>query len=305
MKRQKENIEKNIFLADWIAGKITDADFQEMVSEDDYLAYNKIREALNKIERPVFNTEASFSSLKEIITQKSKKPKAIVLYKNWIYTAVAAAFILFFGVNQFLKTDVKEITKQGQTKLVALNEGTTIHLNAQSTLSYPKYKSQREVTLDGEAFFEVTKKGDFIVSTSSGIIKVLGTQFNVISRNDFFEVICYEGKVKVIFQGQEKILTKDMAWRSIVGEQESWNNDIGKVGWLHGESNFISVPVSFIFDAIENQYGVEIDTNDIDETIRFTGSFSHSDIDNALKSICLPLSLGYQMKDTKIVLYKK
>ncbi len=105
----------------------------------------------------------------------------------------AAAICLLFGlgwtaaVHSPGKGD-KTITQQelfvppGQRAWVTLPDGSQVWVNAGSTLSYPsRFDKERRITLDGEAYFEVTKNPDkpFIVSTEHVQIKALGTEFNV------------------------------------------------------------------------------------------------------------------------------
>ena len=81
-----------------------------------------------------------------------------------------------------------------------MNDGTKVHLNAGTTLSYSKNfnSTSREVTLNGEAYFEVEKgSSPFIISTDLAKVTVLGTKFNVRSREDGFEIGVNEGKVKI------------------------------------------------------------------------------------------------------------
>lgn len=94
-------------------------------------------------------------------------------------------------------------TPAGQRALVKLHDGTTVWLNARSTLKYPSRfaKGERKVELNGEAFFEVShnEKVPFVVSTERLDIKVLGTKFNVFAykgRNEF-NTSLLEGSVKV------------------------------------------------------------------------------------------------------------
>lgn len=74
------------------------------------------------------------------------------------------------------------VPRGGEYSLV-LADGTKVWLNADSELRYPIQftGNTREVSVAGEAFFEVTKQEGkpFIVKTSLGNITVLGTQFNV------------------------------------------------------------------------------------------------------------------------------
>ena len=78
--------------------------------------------------------------------------------------------------------------------------------SAGSELNYnaSKWGEKRELELKGEAFFDVEKGKRFDVNTELGKISVLGTEFNVLSRDSIFKVSCYEGLVQVTY-GNEKI----------------------------------------------------------------------------------------------------
>jgi ferric-dicitrate binding protein FerR (iron transport regulator) len=97
-------------------------------------------------------------------------------------------------------------TEYGQRATINLPEGTTIILNANSTLSYPAVWMQetpRRLELKGEAYFDVSarRKGpqeEFTVYTSDGAIKVIGTQFVVYERGNGTRVVVEEGDVEVV-----------------------------------------------------------------------------------------------------------
>ena len=93
-------------------------------------------------------------------------------------------------------------------------------LNAKSLLAFNKkdWKQEREVELDGEAFFKVAKGSSFNVITKSGTVTVYGTQFNVKQRDNYFEVICYEGLVGVTYNSQETKLKPGDSFLIIDGE---------------------------------------------------------------------------------------
>lgn len=103
---------------------------------------------------------------------------------------VAAALLMAFFMGRkwwsppkMDETRQQLVTHKGSRSQVKLPDGTTVWLNAGSKLDYPKQFTgkQREVTLEGEAFFTVTKdaKRPFMVRTKSFSIRVLGTEFNV------------------------------------------------------------------------------------------------------------------------------
>jgi len=254
------------------------------------------------LEKPTFNTTASFTELKTKLPKKQTVTKKLI--PNWVY-AVAASFILFLGIFQFLNASIEYKTDIGQTQEIALNKGTTILLNAKSSVAYSKYQNQRNISLQGEAFFKVTKKGLFTVQTSHGSIEVLGTEFNVISRKNFLEVICYEGKVAVTSQNKTWTLLPNNAWRSIKGKTETWSTDQTSASWLDGESSFKSTPLLFVLQALESQYAVQLIVENLDQNILFTGSFTHNNLDKALKSICLPLGLEYETNDASSIVLSK
>jgi ferric-dicitrate binding protein FerR (iron transport regulator) len=299
MDTKKSHIENDRFLADWLADKITDDDLKRMVSKEDFIVYVKIKQYFEKLEKLPFETDKAYAELKEKLRLRQTKVRSI---PNWVYT-VAALFVLFFGVFRFFQASIEVTTSFGQTKEIALNEGTQIHLNAKSSVVYPKYQAQRNISLKGEAFFDVTKKGAFTVTTPMGIVQVLGTKFNVIANEDIFEVICYEGSVKVMCNGQEKVLKPNDAWRVVDGDiPKEWKTTNNKAGWLLGETNFKSMPVKFVMKAIENQYDIKFKAGSVVDTLKFTGSFPNDNLKKALRNVCLPLGLDFEIKENNIVL---
>ena len=81
------------------------------------------------------------------------------------------------------------VTKNGNRTKIVLPDGSQVWLNAGSKLDYNNFvfnKDLREVTLDGEAYFDVTKNAEkpFIIHTKKMDVKVIGTAFNIRSYND-------------------------------------------------------------------------------------------------------------------------
>ena len=100
------------------------------------------------------------------------------------------------------------ITTKGQKSQIILSDGTKVWLNSETVLKYPTAfnENQREVFLEGEAFFEVQKKDNeipFLVKTSDIDIEVLGTSFNVMAYSDeeTIETTLVEGSINLIRKG--------------------------------------------------------------------------------------------------------
>jgi len=121
-----------------------------------------------------------------------------VTIKLFYKLAFAASVLIILGVTGFMKLYTKTVfAPSGQHLTLSLPDHSTIELNAQSTVTYHPYwfKFRRTITLDGEAFFMVMHGNQFKVISSRGQTSVLGTSFNIYSREDSYSVTCFTGKV--------------------------------------------------------------------------------------------------------------
>ncbi len=304
MNNKDKNINTEFFLSQWISGELTDSELRKLVSEEDFLAYKKLKKGINvftELEKPLDN------SFYQIQNKLENKPKIRLLNLKWI-VSIAAMLLFFIGFYQFLGNDgVLTSTNFGEQKTVALLDGSEVILNAKSAINYSKkdWKKNREIFLNGEAFFKVKKGKTFTVKTKNGMVTVLGTQFTVKSVNDYFEVVCYQGKVKVTLGNKTQILNPSQAFRKIGKdkvEQFIFNKKLPT--WLSGESNYKSVPLKYVITDFENQFHIKIDDSNINNSVIFTGSFNHNDINIALKTIFDALSINYKKTNKQIVLYK-
>ena len=160
------------------------------------------------------------------------------------------------------------------------------------------------MSLEGQAFFEVEKGKPFTVNTNEGNVTVLGTKFTVNSADNYFEVKCFEGKVKVTSKyNDETILTLGKAYRNYNNSIENWNFEDNNPSWLKGESSFTNTPLHQVIKALENQFNLKFDTSKIDTNKRFTGTFTHNDVNIALKTVFAPMKISYKLaKNSYVVL---
>ena len=282
------------FLSDWLADKISDDQLKQLVSNEDFVAFQKLKNALSNYTVSEPDMEQSFAKIQQKIESKKTKKQPKVLHL-WKYVTVAASLLLFFGLYQLFYFSNKVVTDFGSTESITLNDNSKVTLNAKSELSYPNlFRWNRSLKLEGEAFFEVQKGSKFTVETSLGKVTVLGTKFNVTSFDDFFEVVCYEGKVRVDNKDKSTILTQGETVRVY---QNSYDNhaliNAEKPEWILGESSFKNVPIRYVIEKFEMQFNVKVDYPKTIEDIKFTGSFSNKNMDTAIKTICIPLNLKY------------
>ncbi|PQJ76039.1 FecR family protein [Polaribacter gangjinensis] len=308
-----ENITNNdTFLAKWLAEEITDEQLKEFVSESEFLNYKKIKEGIKLYEYLEAPSEGTFANIKNKIAKKQSiknNPSMVVSLFTKSVIAVAASVAIIFGVNSFLNNqEVNFESGFGEFKTIALLDNSEVLLNAKSSLSYTKkdWKNNRNVRLNGEAFFKVQKGSTFNVLTDNGTISVLGTQFSVHSQDGFFEVICYKGKVKVTSQNNEYILTPSKSVRVVNGkvlEDVAIISDT-QPSWIAGETTFKSVPLKVVIDGLEKQFNIKIESKSIDNTIVFSGSFDNKNLDIALASVFKTTGLNYKITNSTVILSK-
>lgn len=226
-------------------------------------------------------------------------------------------------------------TRNGSKTNVLLPDGTKVWLNAGSRLTYDKgYNSAlREVTLDGEAFFDVVHNAErpFIIHTAKINIKVLGTRFNVKSypADKTTEASLIRGSIEVSFKDRpsEKIILKPnekivvsnrndksqrlelaqdrrqitepiVAVRNLTYYQHS--NDIVETSWVDNRLIFQDESFEDLAKQLERWYGVSISFNSADlKELYFTGSFKNENITQALNALKLSNNFNYVVDDSR------
>jgi ferric-dicitrate binding protein FerR (iron transport regulator) len=301
MENSNLNNNEDTFLAQWLEGKLSDAELKNRVGEIEYSAYLKLRKGIEVSEQLNTSSDETFNKIQEKINNKNTKVRKLNPY-NW-GIGVAASVILLFGLFSIFSNNTTIIeTGFGETKTIALLDGSEVILNSKSTITYNEddWKEKRTLTLDGEAYFKVKKGEVFTVITNNGSVKVLGTQFNVNASNDLFDVVCYEGKVGVKTLESDHILLPTNGVRKINGNPiESLVTNLLKPTWIDGESTFKSVPIKYVISELEEQYNIEFDASAINGTTIFSGSFPHKNLKVALKTVFEPLNITYTEKENR------
>ena len=293
------------FLARWLADDLNADEKLRFENSAEYQDYLQIIESADQLEAPSYDKQAALKSIQQ--KQQHTAPKTRKLNTSWLYAA-AAVVLLFVGFSYvYLTSGQTYETGYGNQLTVVLPDGSEAILNSKSSLTFNEnsWDEDRTVSLNGEAYFKVKKGEKFTVTTTSGSVEVLGTQFNVLSDDDIFEVKCHEGKVKVSSKTQKTaVLTQGNGFSLIEGKTASWNFDLHNSTWREGESNFREMPLKRVITALQDQYNVEFIIDDIDTAERFTGSFSHKNLKLALRTVFVPMEISYTFKDEKAVILK-
>ncbi len=163
----------------------------------------------------------------------------------WPKVALAVATLGAFMLAGLLLMPREDIltyqTGRGRQTSIMLSDSTRISLNHTTVLRvHPKAAGAvRLVDLEGEAFFQVERTGKpFVVETGEGTVHVLGTEFNVRTRDGALEVSVVHGKVSLTARDSTVILEADQIALCRAGEYPVppvASPFAGEPGWMQGE----------------------------------------------------------------------
>lgn len=203
----------------------------------------------------------------------------------------------------------------GQRANITLPDGTNVWLNARTTMQYPCTfnNRQRTVTLNGEAYFDVSKDKNkpFVVQTKLYNIEVLGTKFNVNAYEEQkeFETALMQGHVRVISQTRHKQSINLSPEQKVFLENGKLHlaaiKDHDPYRWKEGLICFKETAFADIMKDFEKYYGIQIEIHNKNVLkYYFTGKFRQSDgIDYALRVLRNDISFDFEKDNEKQVIY--
>lgn len=299
MKNEKEILK-------WLNNELSGKEIEDLKQSEDLQTLEKIAHYASQLEAPKVDAPAALEAFKARNNSK-KKTKVRTLNFNLFYRIAAvfavvltSAYFLFFNNTKSFETQI------AQTKTFTLPDNSEVVLNAASKLSFneKKWADKRDLTLEGEAFFKVKKGQTFSVNTAAGVVTVLGTQFNVKERKNYFEVNCYEGLVSVAYNNKIVKLPPGKTFRVINGTIENVDDfNAPNPSWLRQESSFNKIPLDQVIAELERQYDIKIKVEGVDTSKLFTGGFTHTDKEIALQAVTIPLKLSYKTQGKTIIFY--
>ncbi len=316
--------------------------------EDAYLNH------INRLKTQVPDFEAE-TEMEVAVPEIGRKAR----YTRWVKLvgSLAAACILFYYIfntpsageaslvqNELPHNEVK--VGHGSKSKIQLPDGTQVWLNSGSKLTYEgSFKGGlREVALDGEAYFDVTRDPEhpFIVHTSSIDIKVLGTAFNVKAYDvdQTIEATLIHGSIevvdrfqpdapKVMLKPHEKIVfnksrhgatpktglpvetqpEQPVSTSTILVTplpKHIADSSILETSWLYNRISFDDEKMTDVATKLERWYDVKIKiTDDKVKNYRISGAFIDETIDEALRDIQLLIPFKYEINNKTITINKK
>lgn len=288
-------------------------------------------------------TESFNRVIKKINAQQSQVFTKKRNYHVISWLSVAAVFLIVAGAAIFFRPAEKQAekqnqnivsTKKGSKTSVVLPDGTLVYINSDSRISYsPDFGAHktREVTLVGEAYFDVAKDKTrpFIVHTQNFDIKVLGTVFNVRSYEDektsettllrgSVEVLLKKTNSTIMLKPSEKITIRNTLPQNetpgkvktqipevvldkvkpIVGDDSTFNETF----WLKNKITFDQAPLEEIASTIEKWYDVKIVIKDPALNNRkISGTFEGKSLHHVMEALELAGRFKYSISEENII----
>lgn len=283
--------------------------------ELEYTAYlasglSEDRESHNRVALNVRSRIASFKAM-----QRRRNSFRIL---RWSAAAILVGVVVAVSIMLLNKgTEMITVDSYAESKMIILPDSTKVWLNQYATLSYPKVYSDksREITLNGEAYFEVTKDSarPFKVMGDHLIVQVLGTKFNFSSSPKKENIVSLiEGMVEVTSKTNDDGIVITPGQRVIFNPEnnrirvDEANASLDAV-WHNGLIPFHNSTITEIVSDLESLYGVDITVrHSVDLTATYSGaSQKYESIDSTLDALCNTLPIQYTRNGNHIIISRK
>ncbi|PWK19600.1 FecR family protein [Xanthomarina spongicola] len=300
-------MEQDDLLKKWLNNELTESEKALFSNQEDFALNQKI------IDSAQFFKASDHTNIKDFEAFKKdyQNRETTKLNTNWYkpYLRIAAILVVALGVyfSFFFNSTTTINTQIAEKTTIELPDHSQVTLNALSSLKYKEknWDENRNLNLNGEAYFKVAKGKTFNVVTTIGTVTVVGTEFNVKNREDYFEVHCFEGIVKVKSDTIIRQLIAGNTFKIYKGRFSEGQTDLDSPNWSNNKSNFENIEFSDVLGELERQYNIQITTDNIDLKRLFSGAFTHINLENALLSITKPMNLSYKWSSkNSVVIYE-
>jgi transmembrane sensor len=252
------------------------------------------------------------------INSKRGSQKAVLFDKilKWglrIASLIVLPVLIFSGIRTIRESALKketwvEINAPAWTRAqFTLPDGTVGWLNSNSSLKYSgSFNLDRQVTLNGEAYFDVfkDKKRPFIVNTNEVFVKVLGTRFNIASyeNESGVEVVLEEGSLVFNIKNLNKsctmvpndLITYD---RTVQDFSKETVQPQKYLSWTEGRLEFRNDPLDIISRRLERWYNIDIELNvNLKDDPRLRATFVNEGFEEVLDLLRRSLPIDYKVE---------
>ncbi len=265
---------------------------------DSESVFHRIKDDINRAER--HQIRYIFKIVASILL-----PLLIVNISLWYYFTSSNEKVIWNEIH----------VPKGETSQFIFQDGTKVFLNADSKLSYPtNFKGDiREVKLDGEAYFEVSKNPDklFLVATGKLMIKVYGTSFKVNGYSSSNKVTARldEGSISLLLPNQQEQKLEpgyEASFNTTTGSLTMEKSSMsGKPSWQTNQLEFNNITLEEVVEIMERTYNVNITIGD--NTIKHYNyhlKFNKATIDEVFDALQLITPIRVKKEGDKYLIHK-
>ncbi|KAA2239817.1 DUF4974 domain-containing protein [Chitinophaga agrisoli] len=317
-----------ILLGKQLSGDISPAELLELEAllKDDPEAAASRELAGSIWQTPVQEVAATGSSKERIweaVDQQLHPRRHRAIIRRLVAAAAAAAVLAAAWTGWQLMGPTAPVLQQlssapGGKSRIVLPDGSIVWLNANTQLKYEKNsfgKQHREITLTGEAFFDIAKNDGipFIIHAGKVNIRVLGTAFNVKAYEGDSAVFTtlVRGKIAVSFQEKtvvlqpEEKLTVPVRPLATAFQQKRLQKDssgqLAEISWLNNKLAFDNNTFGELAAKMSQWYGVSFHFESASlEQLRFSGIIDTESIEEALKMLQMSRPFNYQINGKEV-----
>lgn len=305
--------DEDMLLAKWLEGSLSK---DEVVLLESSYDLSQLEEVLKRQENYEINTVPSAQLWEDIVVQLKNSEGTTPhlqppsMRRWWIIGALMAlALFILWIISSYNSTGHVIESPPREVMQYALPGGSIIDLSPGSSIDFDTthWEIERSIVLTGQAYFNVTKGVPFEVKTSSGLVKVLGTSFDIWSHSDNgMMVSCSEGEVSVSNNsGDTKILSTSQRVEIDNGRlSDVQNSPVQDDTWRSGRKKYYNSKVAWIIGDIERFYDVRVNISPELTEMRFSGVIHTTDLVKALDILTKTMGWTYVVDQNNIKILK-
>lgn len=251
------------------------------------------------------------------ITRQSSTIKILIWGASMAAVITMLAAVIYLFSMRDAGAIIKITTGLYEKKDIKLPDGSVVSLNYNSEIRYPENFKVREISLTGEAYFDVApdKSHPFKIKTSGSVTEVVGTSFNLRSDNtdSVVNLIVVTGSVvfstykdqlqERIFlsEGNEIIFNKN---KNSVKKYE--RSDPNSLAWKTGQLTFNDAPMNEVISVLRRYFNKPIVTENGELlNCHFKAGFNHPQLSDVLNVFDFTMNIKSEMKGDTLKLYGK
>lgn len=301
---------EDILLAKWLENKLNPEELELLEKQYDLESLAKVLERQKSSTLATMPSDKLWEKIDPQLsnhTNKGTKKSTLGLKLRWVFLILLISAVLVY----FFKVPGQTIIKapKGEKKEQMLADGSRVSIAPGSSISFSEkdYLKNRLIQLNGQAFFDVEKGGDFMVTTKNGNVQVLGTEFEIWESGNQMKVHCFEGRVSVgNLTGAQKIIE--------IKEAVDINNQQMSDVYYHGlqdasfateQIKYRSIDVGNLATEMERFYNIKVQMQGIDLEKTFTGILVINDVEKAAKYLAETMNWDYELKEENLTYYSK